>query len=192
MSIRQDNTGRRLRYAPRPAVAPLALIMLSLAGAGLRPPGAAAGLAAPAVRESVPVESAWVNINPGGGGAFTSIGAGPGGMIVAGSDLSGAYRSFDRGRTWDVIGAFRGLAVAHVSAVAFDPRDAGLIYLGTEQGLYRSSDAGGRFERVIEDGYIGAIAAAPGDSLVLYAASHSRFDSGTAAIDVSRDRGVSW
>ena len=111
---------------------------------------------------------------------------------MAGSDLSGAYRSLDRGRTWDVIGGFRGLAVAHVSAVAFDPRDAALLYLGTEQGLYRSTDGGEQFQRVLEDGYIGAIAPAPGDSMVLYAAWHARFDSGDAAIYQSRDRGRSW
>jgi photosystem II stability/assembly factor-like uncharacterized protein len=137
-------------------------------------------------------ESAWVNINPGGGGAFTSIGAGPSGMIVAGSDLSGAYRSLDRGKSWDVIGALRGLAVAHVSAVAFDPRDASILYLGTEQGLYRSADGGSEFRRVLDDGYISAIAAAPGDSMVLYAGWSPLFNSGDAVVYVSRDRGRSW
>ena len=59
----------------------------------------------------------WININPGGGGGFTSIGAGPSGTIICGSDLSGAYRSLDRGSTWDAIGSSRDLARTHVSAV---------------------------------------------------------------------------
>ena len=137
-------------------------------------------------------DSGWININPGGGGAFTSIGAGPTGIILAGSDLSGAYRSLDRGRSWDVIGASRGLAVAHVSTVAFDARDPAILYLGTEAGLYRSTDAGGQYLRVLGTGYVSSIAAAPGDSLVLYAGCSPLFNSGDAAVYASRDRGQSW
>src|SRR5262249_22970395 len=59
--------------------------------------------------------SEWVNVNPGGGGAFTAIGAGPTGVIVAGSDLAGACRSLDHGASWEVIGAAHGLAHTHVS-----------------------------------------------------------------------------
>ena len=50
------------------------------------------------------IEHSWERTNPGGGGAFSTIGAGPSGIVIAGSDLSGAYRSIDYGKTWDVIG----------------------------------------------------------------------------------------
>ena len=151
---------------------------------------ALAGSRAPA---SVPTaDSTWINVNPGGGGAFTSIGAGPTGIIVAGSDLSGAYRSLDRGRTWDVIGAFRGLAVAHVSAVAFDRIDARVLYLGTEQGLYRSDDGGERFRRVLDTGYVSALAVSNADSALALAAVSPQFDSDRVTVMASRDRGRSW
>ena len=62
----------------------------------------------------------WVGASPGAGGAFTAIGAGPSGIILCGSDLGGAYRSLDRGLSWEAIGPSRGLNAVHVSAVAFD------------------------------------------------------------------------
>ena len=134
----------------------------------------------------------WININPGGGGAFTSIGAGPTGIIVAGSDLSGAYRSKDRGLTWDVIGSFRGLAVAHVSTVAFDPQDGRIIYIGTEAGIYRSSDSGDRFTQVLGTGYIGAIAVAPGNPSIIYAGWHPLYNATQTTVYKSTDRGQTW
>ena len=151
---------------------------------GVVPLGAEAGSGAAA--------GAWININPGGGGAFTSIAAGPTGIIVAGSDLSGAYRSKDRGRSWDVIGAFRGLAVTHVSTVAFDPADGKVIYLGTEAGIYRSSDSGDRFTQVLATGYIGAIAVAPGNHAIVYAGWHPLYNSAETAVYKSTDGGQSW
>lgn len=147
---------------------------------------------APTRRDSAQAANVWININPGGGGAFTSIGAGPTGIILAGSDLSGAYRSKDRGRTWDVIGAFRGMPVPHVTIVAFDPRDGSVMYLGTEAGIYRSGDSGDRFAQVLPGGYIGAIAAAPGNPAIVYAGWHPSFNATGATVYKSTDRGQSW
>lgn len=145
-----------------------------------------------AVGDTADTPNVWVNISPGGGGAFTSIGAGPTGIILAGSDLSGAYRSKDRGRSWDVIGSFRGLAVAHVSTIGFDPKDSKIMYIGTEAGLYRSTDSGDHFAQVLTTGYIGAIAAAPESPSIVYAGWHARFSAGEATVYKSMDRGQTW
>lgn len=134
----------------------------------------------------------WININPGGGGAFTSIGAGPTGILICGADLSGAYRSLDHGLTWDRIGADRGLRRTHVSAVGFDPLDPQIVYLGTEVGLYRSGDAAQNFSRVLDTGYIGAVAAAPSDPTIVYAAYHPLFDQPATDVYKSTDRGLTW
>ncbi len=134
----------------------------------------------------------WVNANPGAGGAFTSIGAGPTGIILCGSDLGGAYRSLDRGQSWDAIGYSRGLAAAHVSAVAFDPQDASILYLGTEYGVYRSGDGGGTFQQVSPDGYIAALMPAPSNPSIVYAPYHPGYGSTTTGLFKSTDRGVNW
>jgi hypothetical protein len=154
-----------------------------------RPPGPQAGDTL-ARRDSAEAANVWININ--GGGAFTSIGAGPTGIILAGSDLGGACRSKDRGRTWDVIGWFRGMPVPHVTIVAFDPRDGNVMYIGTEAGIYRSGDSGDRFAQVLPSGYIGAIAAAPGNPSIVYAGWHPRFNATEAIVYKSTDRGQSW
>ncbi len=138
------------------------------------------------------LSAVWERTNPGGGGAWDTIGAGPTGIIIAGSDLSGAYRSLDGGRTWDVIGAARGLTVTDVCGVGFDPADPSIIYLGTEEGLFRSADSGETFTQVLGHGYITDIAFSPSDPQVGYAAHHSRYDLPDGTVYRSTDRGRTW
>jgi len=134
----------------------------------------------------------WVAANPGAGGAFTSIGAGPTGIILCGSDLGGAYRSLDRGRTWDAIGPARGMDAAHISAVGFDPQNASILYLGSEWGLFRSADGGSTFQKVSPSNYIAAVAAAPSDPSTVYAPYHATYDATTSGLFRSTDRGLTW
>jgi hypothetical protein len=134
----------------------------------------------------------WVNVNPGAGGAFTAIGAGPSGILIAGSDLSGAYRSLDRGETWDVIGSLRGLASTHVNSVGFDPADPGIIYLGAEDGLYRSADSGGTFQQALPFVFVSAIAASPTRPSIVYAGGSASYDALGGQVYRSVDRGLAW
>lgn len=129
--------------------------------------------------KSSPIELThqWERTNPGGGGAVSTIGAGPGGLIVAGSDLSGAYLSTDRGQSWRVAGASAGLTETHISGIGFDPFDPNFVYLGTEGGIFRSSDGAITFTRVLDHGYITDIECAPSNPSVCYAAYHPQFDS---------------
>ena len=139
-----------------------------------------------------PSGSVWQRTNPGGGGAFNAVGAGPTGILLAASDLSGAYRSLDGGRTWDVIGAARGLTVTHVSGLGFDPLDPAILYLGTEAGLFRSADSGDTVTPVLDHGYITDIEVARSDPAVGYAAYHSRHDVADGVVYRTTDRGRSW
>ncbi len=134
----------------------------------------------------------WQSTNPGGGGAFNAIGAGSTGIILVGSDLSGAYRSLDGGQTWDVIGASRGLTVTHVSGLGFDPLDPQILYLGTENGIFRSTDAGASFVPVLSHGYITDIKIAYGNPNVGYMAHHSQYDVADGTIYKTTDRGQTW
>ena len=134
----------------------------------------------------------WQRTNPGGGGAFSTIGAGPTGVIIAGSDLSGAYRSLDDGKSWDVIGVYRGLPVTHVSGVGFDPYNANIIFIGTEDGIYRSDDGGETFVNVYSAGYITDIEVSRSDTSIAYASYRSKYNSSTCRILRSADNGKSW
>ncbi len=143
------------------------------------------------MREQSPSQ-AWEPINPGGGGWFMCVGAGPTGIIIVCSDVSGAYRSLDRGQSWDVIGSYRGLKFTHASGVGFDPKDERLIYLGIDGGLYRSQDRGETFQQVVEGGYWKDIAFSSADPRIGYAARQLGWQNARASIYRTEDRGLTW
>lgn len=134
----------------------------------------------------------WESTNPGAGGYFTRVAAGPSGIIIACSDLSGAYRSLDRGETWDVIGPARGLNTTHVSGVAFHPTNAALIYLATGNGIFRSVDYGQNFQAVVTSGYAEHLAIAPSNAQVVYAGWHPQYNSNAGQILKTIDGGQTW
>lgn len=136
--------------------------------------------------------SPWSRINPGGGGWFSTVGTGPSGIMLAASDLSGAYRSLDRGRTWDVIGASQGLTVTHVSGLGFHPTNQHILYLGTESGIFRSQDRGDNLNLVLDYGYVTDIAITPGNPDVGYAAVHSEWNRADGAVFRTTDNGLTW
>ncbi|NPA89843.1 MAG: hypothetical protein GXO55_00085 [Chloroflexi bacterium] len=137
-------------------------------------------------------ENPWIRSNPGGGGWFNTVKAGPDGMILAASDLSGFYRSQDGGRTWDVIGATQGLKTTHASAIGFHPTAPHIILLGTEEGIYRSTDRGEHVAQVLDSGYITDIALSPANPDIGYAAWHSEWDLATGQIYRTTDSGQTW
>ncbi|MFC2116266.1 hypothetical protein ACFLTU_07305 [Bacteroidota bacterium] len=138
------------------------------------------------------VDTMWQSTNPGAGGAFGAVGAGPTGVIIVGGDLAGAYRSLDRGQTWDLIGSYRGLTSTHICGLGFDPTNASVIFIGSEHGLFRSADTGSTFNNVINGGYITDIMVAPSDSSVAYAAYHSKYNLSDGKVYKSTDNGLTW
>jgi photosystem II stability/assembly factor-like uncharacterized protein len=67
--------------------------------------------------------------------------------LYVGTIGEGLWRSTDSGATFDR--AYDGLFVeCHVRAIAVHPYDPRVLYLGTEQGLFRSSDGAGHWSRV--------------------------------------------
>lgn len=141
---------------------------------------------------NLPFDTVWKSTNPGAGGAFGVVGAGPSGVIIVGADLAGAYRSLDRGQTWDLIGSYRGLTSTHVCGLGFDPADASIIYIGTEHGLFRSADTGSSLIKVINDGYITDIIVDSSNSSLVYAAYHSKYNLADGQVYKSLDNGFTW
>jgi len=84
----------------------------------------------------------WASSGPGGGGAFASPSVGAGGSVIIGSDLAGAYRAsiFYGEYVWSPIGVANGLLSTHVDAVVHHPSLDGTVFLGTDNGIYRSTD----------------------------------------------------
>lgn len=134
----------------------------------------------------------WQKTNPGGGGAFSTIGAGVTGIVIAGSDLSGAYRSLDKGQTWDVIGRNRGLTATHVSGVGFHPTNGNILYIGTDAGIFRSEDGGETVEQVLSEGYITDVEVANNNSEIGYATFHPVYNSNQGVIYKTNNNGLSW
>ncbi|MGV6829152.1 MAG: VPS10 domain-containing protein, partial [Flavobacteriales bacterium] len=134
----------------------------------------------------------WQRTNPGGGGAFSTIGASTLGIIIAGSDLSGAYRSIDNGQTWDVIGASKGLTETHVSGLGFDAINGNILYIGTENGIFRSDNGGDNVIKVLNSGYITDVEFAPSNTNIGYATYHPSYNSTNGFIYKSINNGISW
>jgi photosystem II stability/assembly factor-like uncharacterized protein len=138
------------------------------------------------------VTSKWIPTNPGGGGAFSNVGAGPTGIIVAASDLSGVYVSADNGAHWRNAGATQGILTTHASSVGFDTQDGNIIYVGTEAGLYRSADGANTFSSVLSLGFVSAVQMSSVDVNRGYAARNSAWNSADGQIYRSTNRGLTW
>jgi hypothetical protein len=137
--------------------------------------------------------AAWSNVNPGGGGAFTCAAASPTGIILVGSDIGGVYRSSDHGGTWENIGYLNGgLEKCYVASVAMDNLSGWIVHLGTDGGLYRSTNGGKNFSVKVADGFWSAIAVAPSDGNVVYAACESMYNTLDPKVYRSSDQGETW
>jgi len=87
-------------------------------------------------------DGAWVSIGPGGGGWLWALAVAPddAGTVYVGCDVGGVYRSSDHGGAWQPVNA--GLGNRYVQAIAVDPSDPRIVYVGTRGGVYKSLDRG--------------------------------------------------
>ena len=84
----------------------------------------------------------WESLNPGGGGQIQDVVLNPiepdRGFVL--SDVDGLYYTEDGGQQWHY--ALEGLAGTNTLALAYDPKNANRVYLGTTVGLHVSDDGG--------------------------------------------------
>ncbi len=135
----------------------------------------------------------WERTSPGGGGWFSCIGASKSGIILAGSDLSGTYRSKDDGASWDVIGASRGVKSTHVSGIGFHRVDGNIMFIASG-GIHKTIDGGDSWYKTIDTkGYVSDIEFGTKNPAVGYASSHlGNWRSQNAEIYKTTDTGETW
>jgi photosystem II stability/assembly factor-like uncharacterized protein len=95
----------------------------------------------------------------------------------------GVYKSLDGGKSWNRVGLERS---EHIGKILIDPRDTDVVYVaaqgsiwapGGERGVYKTTDGGGTWERVLEISEhtgVADLAFDPRDPDVIYAASYQR------------------
>jgi photosystem II stability/assembly factor-like uncharacterized protein len=121
----------------------------------------------------------------------------------------GVYKSLDGGKSWKNTGLEES---EHIGMIAIDPRDTDVVYVaaqgplwrsGGDRGVYKTTDGGETWERVLhvsDDTGINEVHLDPRDPDVLYAASYQRrrhvwtlIDGGPeTAIYKSTDAGANW
>ncbi len=85
-----------------------------------------------------------------------------------------------------------------ILALAADPRDANVLYAGTENGLFRSADAGGSWTLLLGGNVVDGVYVSPSDSSVLLASVAATsdeifpYDSEVSYLFRSADSGATW
>jgi photosystem II stability/assembly factor-like uncharacterized protein len=142
-------------------------------------------LLAPLARPALAGAQVWTRVGPDEGRVRT-LAAAPSlpSTVYAGLGLGGAFRSLDGGTTWSFAGAGLDLQQA-VRALIVDSRRPEVLWLGTEQALYRSGNGGATWI-LGRRGGVSALVQNPASGL-LYAGSYP-----TGLMLRSVDGGVSW
>jgi len=141
---------------------------------------------------------AWTRTNPGAGGTIAMIGATASGIMITAADVSGIYRSFDKGKHWDVRGDANGIMDTHTSALGFHPTDGDTFYVGTGTGLYKTSDRGEHFTKTTlgiaddYDTYVESITVSKNKPQTLYVTHHTWDNNTPSKISKSENGGTTW
>ncbi len=148
--------------------------------------GALLGAAAPVRAET----DLWQVIGPYGGNV-TALAVVPGsaGVVYAGTDFGGLWKSVSGGASWAP--ASHGMTDAAITAMAVDPLHRGVVYAGTgSSGVFKSTDAGTTWvpanHGLPGSGTVAALAIDPATSGILWVSI-----SGTGTFE-SLDGGGSW
>lgn len=113
-------------------------------------------------------------------------------VLFAGTNGQGVFRSTDAGQSWTQVNT--GLGQLHVNDIFVSPTDGNVVLAGVGRGpavgdpgtgLYRSTDRGVTWTRVLEAGTIYSIASTPGGPGTVYAG-------GGPPIFKSMDGGATW
>ncbi|RMF83647.1 MAG: glycosyl hydrolase, partial [Planctomycetota bacterium] len=111
----------------------------------------------------------------------------------------GVYRSRDGGKTWENLGLKES---EHIGRIAISPKNSKVVYVaaqgplwspGGDRGLYKSTDGGATWEKILGGGeYTGVneVLLDPRDPNVVFASTHQRFRNVAALIDGGPESGI--
>ena len=103
--------------------------------------------------------------------------------LYLGTTSDGIVKTLDGGKTWRPADA--GIVASEVLSTATDPRDARIVYAGTDRGLFRSGDRGRTWKALKLGVSVQAVAVDPANTAHLLA-------SGSRGILISTNRGRTW
>jgi len=111
----------------------------------------------------------------------------------------GVYKSLDGGASWENVGLEES---EHVGSIVVDPRDSDVVFVaaqgplwsaGGERGLYKTTDGGESWRKVLGGGEhtgVNEVVMDPSDPDVLYASTHQRLRTVAALINGGPESGI--
>ena len=98
----------------------------------------------------------------------------------------GVLKTIDGGNTWQSIGLkFNTNEIKIIGRLLIDTTDNQTLYASVDNGIYKSTNSGDSWTKVLNSGYVSDMEFKPGNSQVIYAASESE-------VYRSTDGGVNW
>ena len=89
----------------------------------------------------------------------------------------GVYKSTDGGQTWNPTGLTTQGVNVLLNEISIDPSNSNIVWVGSSDGLWKSTDAGLNWEKV-QFGYISDFKLKPGDPNTVYAVSNAHIGGG--------------
>jgi len=132
----------------------------------------------------------WSPINVGGGGWFERVVLDSSGNIYVASDLSGAYVSRNNGQSWSLLTYKQGMTSTHVAGFGTHPTNPNKYFIATEEGIFKTTNAGESFNHTLTTGYIETITVA--NDSIAYAAFHSDYNVADGSIYKTINGGDNW
>jgi photosystem II stability/assembly factor-like uncharacterized protein len=141
--------------------------------------------------DSIP-EDVWIGMDMGAGGYLNGCQAGPTGIMLLISDLSGAYISKDRGQSWKNIGYEQGIENTHASTMGFDPVDSNVMFIGVGGGIYKSKDEGSTFYESLDSMFCTEICISKNNHQIGYAGGNSKWNVADGSLYQTTNNGDNW
>jgi photosystem II stability/assembly factor-like uncharacterized protein len=94
--------------------------------------------------------------------------------VYAGTYFGGVFKSTNGGSTWQL--KRNGLRANRITSLAIDPKTNTTIYAATSNwnngpdspGVFKSTDGGNSWQRILSDAYVNVLAVDPVDSSTIY------------------------